>query len=206
MSDTNKHPGFGVAADDLRRYDWQARLAKLEHKECYSFYEAFSQGAKECHEANDNPGNRVFSCLAVVASFHPNYDARGNPYCSMWSGFNGKRSLNAEDLTETDLAALATIVEEIQDPEYRARVADVLWTTTKNFKAARIAIAAFLESAQRLKTDDLWHPKRARPKPTPVDARGRKYFWRGYAIRFTRNPDRTVWAQSPQRIGSWTPP
>jgi hypothetical protein len=156
MSDTNKHPGFGVTAEDLRRYDWQARLAKLERKECYSFYEAFSQGAKECHEAKDETGNRVFSCLAVVASFHPNYDARVNPYCSMWSGFNGKRSLNAEDLTESDLAALAAIVEEIQDPEYRARVADVLWTTKKNFKAARIAIAAFLESAQRLKTDDLW--------------------------------------------------
>lgn len=158
MSDTNKHPGFGVTADDLRRYDWQARLAKLERKECYSFYEDLSQGAKECHEANDETGNRVFSCLAVVASFHPNFDARGNPYCSMWSGFNGKRSLNAEDLTESDLAALAAIVEEIQDPEYRARVADVLWTTKKNFKAARIAIAAFLESAHRLKTDDLWPP------------------------------------------------
>ncbi len=158
MSDIKNHLGFGVTAEDLLRYDWQARLARLEHKECYRFYEEFSQGAKECHEAKDNLGNRVFSCLAIVASFHPNYDARGNPYCSMWSGFNGKRSLNAEDLTEDDLAAFTGVVEKIQDPEFRARVADVLWTTKKSFKAARIAIAAFLESAQRLKTDDLWSP------------------------------------------------
>src|SRR5690606_24040088 len=97
-------------------------------------------------------GERVFALLSVVASFYPNYDAAGNPYGSMWSGFNGRRALNAEDLTEKDLAALAGIVGEIADPEMRARVADVLWVTKRDHKAAKVAIGAFLESAQRLKT------------------------------------------------------
>ena len=61
----------------------------------------------------------------------------------MWSGFNGRRSLNTEDLTDDDLTALARIVSEIQDPEYRARVADVLWVTKNDYKAAQLAIGCF---------------------------------------------------------------
>src|SRR5690606_29615110 len=61
-------------------------------------------------------------------------------------------------LTEKDLAALAGIVGEIADPEMRARVADVLWVTKRDHKAAKVAIGAFLESAQRLKTGDMWPP------------------------------------------------
>lgn len=157
MSDSSQ-TRFSVTADDLRHYDWQDRLAAHPRKECYSYYEIFSGAAKQYEAAKDDLGRRVYSLLLTVASFHPNYDAKGNPYGSMWSGFNGKRSLNAEDLTEADLAALSGIVGEIEDPEFRARVADVLWVTKKDFKAGQIAITAFLESAERLKTDDLWPP------------------------------------------------
>ena len=83
---------------------------------------------------------------------------QGNPYESGSSGFNGRRWLNTEDLSDADLAALAGIVSEIQDPEYRARVADVLWVTKKDYKAAQLAIEAFLESAARLKTGNEWPP------------------------------------------------
>jgi hypothetical protein len=153
-----KQSSFGVTADDLRRSDWQSRVWQAKNKECYGLCEGFTAAARECTTAKDDLGFRVFSFLNVVASFYPNYDIRGNPYGSMWSGFNGKRTLNAEDLCEDDLAALSGIVEEIQDPEFRARVADVLWVTKKDFKAARIAILAFLQASERLKTDDLWPP------------------------------------------------
>ena len=76
----------------------------------------------------------------------------------MWSNFEGQRSLMAEDLSNSDLAALKATLEEIADPEYRARVGDVLWETTKDHKAAQIAVEAFLDSANLHKTDDLWPP------------------------------------------------
>ena len=157
MSDSEQSH-FCVTTDDLRRYDWQMRLAQHAHKECHSFYGVLIGGAEECHAANDDLGHRVFSFLGAVASFYLVNDAKGTSYGSMWSGVDGKRSLNAEDLTDADLAALSGIVNEIEDPEFRSRVADVLWVTQKDFKAARTAVTAFLESAQRLKTDDLWPP------------------------------------------------
>lgn len=64
----------------------------------------------------------------------------------------------AEDLTDDDLQALRGILEEIADPEYRARVGDVLWESKRDYKAAQIAVGAFLESAELHKTDDLWPP------------------------------------------------
>jgi hypothetical protein len=155
MSDSGQSK-FNVSAADLCRYDWQTRLAQHDRKECCSFCEVLAAGAMECQAANDDLGRRVFSLLHTVASFWPNFDAKGNPYGSMMSRFDGTRSLNAEDLTEPDLAALTAILEKIEDPEYRARVADVLWVTKRNFKAACIAVNAFLESAERLKTHDRW--------------------------------------------------
>jgi hypothetical protein len=157
MSDAPKER-FNVTVDDLRRYDWQTRIAGCKRPEIHSFHGVFTADAESYKKAGDDLGHRVFSLLYVVASFHPNYDAKGNPYGSMWTNSDGSRSLNAEDLTEADLAALGGIVEEIADPEFRARVADVLWVTKKNFEAAKVAVSAFLESAERLKTDDSWPP------------------------------------------------
>lgn len=54
--------------------------------------------------------------------------------------------------------ALAGLAKEIADPEMRARVADVLWITKRDHKAARLAIDAFLESASRLKAGGMWPP------------------------------------------------
>jgi hypothetical protein len=152
---------FNVTAEDLRAYDWQAVIRGNKRKQCSSFSSAFAGKAVELREGADDLGGRVFALLQVVASFHANYDAAGNPYGSMWTSADGERSLNAEDLTDEDLEALAGVVDEIEDPEYRARVADLLWVTKKNYKAAKLAVIAFLESAERLKPiadNYLWPP------------------------------------------------
>lgn len=157
MSDESEER-FNVTAEDLRRYDWASIIAACDRPECVLYYERLSQAAREHDEAGDKVGGRVFALLSVVASFHANYDASGNPYGSLWSGFGRGRALNAEDLNEADLLALGGTVSEIKDPELQARVADVLWVTKKDFKAAKLAINAFLASAERLKSNDIWPP------------------------------------------------
>lgn len=149
---------FNVTSDDLRRYDWQARIAVNKRLDCHGIYTELTAAAKECREQKDDLGHRVYALLYVVASFHPDYDAKGTPYTSFMSGFDGKRSLNAEDLTDADLDALSGIVAGIEDPEYRARVADVIWTTRPkgNFHTAKLAVASFLEAAERCKDGESW--------------------------------------------------
>src|SRR5439155_7978353 len=70
----------------------------------------------------------------------------------------GKRSLVPEDLAKSDLDALADVLDEIKDPEFRARVADVLWVSRKDYKAAQKAVEAYIESSRELETGDMWPP------------------------------------------------
>ena len=149
---------FGVTPDDLRKYKWQARITPSGEKNWLSSDYQFAAAAKECEDAGDDLGLRVYSLLHTIGSFHPNYESKGNPYGPLWSGADGKRSLMAEDLSDKDLEALAGIVQEIQDADFRARVADVLWECKRDYKMAEIAVHAFLEAADHVKTDDLWPP------------------------------------------------
>jgi hypothetical protein len=149
---------FNVCAEDISKYPWSNLLDDHPIKECWSYYQVFGKAAAECRGAGDDLGDRVYSFLNVIASFHATPDSRVSPYQSMWQKSDGTRSLNPDDLTEGDLDALQATVHAMEDPEFQARVADVLWIRRKDFKAAKIAVSAFLASAERVKTEDLWPP------------------------------------------------
>jgi hypothetical protein len=157
MSDVSTER-FQVTSADLRAYDWQAKLPKVESSQRHDQITAFGSAAKACQDAGDDLGRRVFAFLHAVASFHLNQDSRGNPYGPMVTRSDGSRSLCADDLSDADLDTLSGIVSEITDPDFRSRVADVLWVTKKDFKAAKLAITAFLEAAEKHKTPDRWPP------------------------------------------------
>jgi hypothetical protein len=159
MSDAKPQPGFGVTTDDIRAYDWQSVLAAVQPRECYAFSEAIAKPAGSLKATGDDKGNRVFCLLSTVASFWPNYDDLAQPYRPAKINYQtGKRSLVPEDLAEPDLDALAGIIDEIKDPEFRARVGDVLWVSRKDYKAAQKAVDAYIESSRVLETGDMWPP------------------------------------------------
>jgi hypothetical protein len=162
MNTDSLNSGFSVTADDIRAYDWQAVVAGAEPRECHAYSEALTKKATFLKEAGDDKGNRVFRLVGAVASFWPNYDSGETPYRPMMV-WEGKRSAIPEDLTLTDLDAIAGILAEILDPEFRARVGDVLWICRpKNYKAAQIAVDAYIESARILETGEFWSPSAER--------------------------------------------
>jgi hypothetical protein len=72
---------------------------------------------------------------------------------------DGKRSAIPEDLKPSDLDALGGILREIRDSEFRARVGDLLWICPpKNYKAAQVAVDAYIESARILEEGEFWSP------------------------------------------------
>lgn len=142
----NEKSRFNVNGDNLRDFDWQERLASHSDKDCRTYYSVFGKAAAERRDAGEDRGERVFSFLNVISSFFPNFGSDMTPYRPMRQDSDGRRSLVPDDLTDQDLNALADIVYEIKDAEFRARVADVLWVCRKDFKAAHHAVAAFIES------------------------------------------------------------
>ena len=157
MSSSAPNAGFGVSADDLRAYDWQAVIQTATRRECYSYNELFSAKAKSLQEANDGRGERVFRFLSAVASFWPNFHSDEAPFRPM-AVWEGRRTPIPEDLSASDLDALAGVLNEIKDGEFRARVADVLWVCRKDYRAGQAAVEAYIESGLALETGDMWPP------------------------------------------------
>ncbi len=159
MKTDQPNSGFGVTADDLRAYQWQTELTAATCRECSAFYEVLAQKAKSLSDAGDTRGANVFRLLTAVAFFWPNYHDTAQPFRPARVDYQtGKRSLVPEDLAQSDLDALAGILDEIKDPEFRARVSDVLWVSRKNYKTAQKAVEAYIESGRVLETGDMWPP------------------------------------------------
>lgn len=149
--------GFGVTSEDIRAYDWQAIMDETQWRECQGYYEVLAGKAASLEKSGDDRGRRVFRLLAAVASYWPNYDSTESPYQPVIN-MGGKRSPIPEELTSADLDALAGVLNEIRDAEFRARVADVLWVCRKDYKAAQIAVDAYIASSLVLEKKDLWPP------------------------------------------------
>lgn len=135
MSTNASGAGFGVAAEDIRACDWQTVFQTASRRECDSYSEVLSAKAKSLQEAKDDRGHRVFRLLGAIASFWPNFHSDEAPFRPM-AIWDGRRSAIPEDLLAADLDALSGVLAEIQDAEFRARVADVLWVCRKDYKAA----------------------------------------------------------------------
>jgi hypothetical protein len=66
--------------------------------------------------------------------------------------FEKVRSAAVEDFGPSDGAVFAEIAASIKDPEFRARVCDLTWVIRRDFRMARLAIPAYVESAKRLES------------------------------------------------------
>lgn len=118
---------FKLSADDLRNYNWQDLLAAHPDKQCRTYYQVFGRASARYRESGDHLGERVFAFLNVIASFSTNFDSEDHPYRPVLRESDGRRSLMPDDLTDPDLDVLQSIVNDIDDPEFRARVADIIW-------------------------------------------------------------------------------
>lgn len=154
----NGDRGFDLGREEVAKYPWQDILASEPKKECFAYWGAFLKAASQAKENGDKLGVRVYSFLLTLASFRLCVDDKGNPYRSGRCDFDGKRWLQPDHLNPKDLDLLKAIVEDIEDPEFRARVADILWTTRKDFQAAQLAVESFVQSAERLKDGERWPP------------------------------------------------
>jgi hypothetical protein len=126
----------------------QAKLGVAPYLEDHAIATAF-------RARRDGPDGRVWGLLAEIFDIHFKPSDASNPFGPMWEG-NGKRSMIPRDLKDEDLDALSATLHEIRDPEYRARIGDLLWLRRKDAAAARIAISEYLDSGRRVEDPAHW--------------------------------------------------
>ena len=94
-----------------------------------------------------------WSILQQVFNFHFKPSQLMEPFGPMMVA-DGKRSMIPTDLSSEQLQELQATLESVDDPEYRARIGDLLWLRRKDPNAARIAVEAYLEAGKNVE-----HPK-----------------------------------------------
>ncbi len=126
-----------------------ASIENVEKKKDRNFASAFDRLEK-------NHPNNGWGLLAQIFNMHFK-NGKAEPFGPMWQ-MEGRRSLIPADLSDGELDAIQGTLNTIADPEFRARIGDILWLRRKDFKAARIAVAAYIEAGSRLEDPQRWPP------------------------------------------------
>ena len=124
-----------------------ALIESAEKKEDYEFSSAFRKKEEE------QPGHG-WSLLSQIFHFH--FTAgKLEPFGPMVQ-MEGRRSMIPADLSDSELDAIQGALNTVTDSEFQARVGDLLWLRRKDFKAARMAVAAYIEAGSRLEDPEHW--------------------------------------------------
>jgi len=146
---------YNIAESDVASVDWQAVIASADEPDCVHYFTKLHSAAEDAKANGNDVSYRVFRLLASVASLHLNAESAEEPFGPMIRTDKG-RSAVVEDYSDKDLAVIRSITPSTSDPEFRARLADVLWLRTGDRAAAETAVDAYFESAVRLEDSEMW--------------------------------------------------
>jgi len=140
---------------DFDSCDWQQVIEHSEQKECDVYSRLFFEEARKAEEARNTKAQEVFALLGGIASLMFTLDNRESPFGPVIV-LHDRRSFIVDDLTDEQLNALVEIAPEVKDPEMQARIADVIWIRTRDYRLAGLAVEAYLKSATILEHPERW--------------------------------------------------
>ena len=144
-----------LTAADLLSVDVEAVLSTARKREVQDYIIPLSRAAKVAHEAGELIAANTLRVLATVALFNHNHEDARDPFKPPLDD-GGIRLVNINDIANSTILALLEMCSEIEDAEFRARVADVAWSRTRNHLVARIAVDAYMSSATQLMDLEKW--------------------------------------------------
>jgi hypothetical protein len=136
---------------DFRECGWQEAIAAASNKECVNYSESFRLKAAQAARTGSGRARRVFQLLQDICSFGFEPREIADPFPPLMR-MGAARSATADDVQSNDLDMLQALAPEIDDPELRARAADLVWHRKRDHRCAELAISSYLESASILET------------------------------------------------------
>lgn len=114
-----------LTKEDFFNADWQDIISACEDKECAYYSSRLPARAREAEEAGDTKAQRIFMLLSSLTPMYLKLDSPEEPFGPMML-MHDRRTAIADDFDDGQLKLLNEVVANIEDPELRARVADVL--------------------------------------------------------------------------------
>ena len=144
MSDQRYSADLIVTAQDFTECGWTNTLANQEREGYPSMWQAFSSAARKASEDNRPSHGKALWLLADACSMMLSPKSLNEPF-KPFMVMEGRRSVIPDDLSESDIAFYAEIVDAINDAWLKARVADLVWLKQRprNVQFALAAIDAY---------------------------------------------------------------
>ena len=141
----NRYPkDLILTLEDFANCGWKEVLAGAARKDYSSMREVFANAAKQAIDEDRQAHGKALSLLAGACSMMLSPDSTNEPFKPLWSD-GQQRSIIPDDLSETDVAFFSEIVEIVDDPWLKARLADLVWLLQRprNVKFALAAIDSY---------------------------------------------------------------
>ena len=145
-----------LSKSDFDGCAWQQVISQCDPKECHLYSRLFFEEAGKAEGAANVKAQEIFTLLGGITSLIFSLENKESPLAPMFVWKDGSRSLIVDDLTDEHLKVLTEVVPEVADPELQARIADVLWIRTRNFRMAGLAVDAYLKAATILEHPEQW--------------------------------------------------
>ncbi len=137
-SEPNSPPWLMASIGDFAATDINAPLSGASTIDCMKASTLYGSAASAEGEKQNGAGQRAFSMLGAVCSFHFKPAESAEPFSPMLRS-GERRSAQPSDFKGTPVNILAGQVERILHMGVRARVADVVWLLDHKHAAAGIA-------------------------------------------------------------------
>lgn len=138
---------LGFTRDVFLECDWKYDVSPESHYGYSSVMCHLQKSAREKAEAGHAEQFKVLDLLGRAASMRLTPDSINEPFKAYFQDFQeGRRSAIPEDFTSEELSFFEVILNVVNEPWLRARIADLLWLLRKpkNPDHAKIAIESYI--------------------------------------------------------------
>jgi hypothetical protein len=139
-----------ITIDELRSCSWVSIIEQVDEKSCLYYSSLFHSESLKFEP--DSPEMKSFSLLGAICSMMFSTEIGEEVFIPIFSGPNGRSAL-PQDLTDSHIEVLFQFLDDVNDPELKSRLADVIWVKRKahRFESAKIAISEYIKSCEILK-------------------------------------------------------
>ena len=133
---------------------WQTVLGEASNESYTSMSQALREAATKAYDVDDHARGKVLELLAQACSMMLSPEKRNDPFDPIWVS-GGFRSTISDDFSEAEIRLLDKIIESIDRPLLKGRLADLVWIKNKSL-GVKNALNA-IDSYRQLPLDvDTW--------------------------------------------------
>ncbi len=143
------HFNFTLTKQDFDAQPWENALTACDEPTCSAYCGALKVKLDESKAKSDAKAEQVYTLLHAASSLHFELGSARQPFRPAVI-LEKIRSAAVEDFGPNDGAVLGEIAAAIKDPEFRSRICDLVWIIRRDYRMAKLAIPAYVESAKRL--------------------------------------------------------